>query len=129
MDSQATLERDRTLIGAIENLPAKLERALTVLSEVENSYFAHYPPTEAEFKVIAMNYTRIASFLEVVSDYICDTKEALDAAINEDYKTFRLARIQANPDLIRDYCTQNGGDCVTCSLVNYGRDCMNNPLP
>ena len=24
------------------------------------------------------------------------------------------------------YCTQNNGDCPTCSLVNYGRDCMNN---
>ena len=28
----------------------------------------------------------------------------------------------------KEYCTQNEGDCVTCSLVNYGRDCMNNPL-
>ena len=27
-----------------------------------------------------------------------------------------------------DYCTQNGGDCPTCSLVNYRRDCMNNPV-
>jgi len=25
-----------------------------------------------------------------------------------------------------EYCTQNGGDCSTCSLVNYGLDCMNN---
>jgi len=24
------------------------------------------------------------------------------------------------------YCTQNGGDCSTCSLVNYGLDCQNN---
>jgi len=29
---------------------------------------------------------------------------------------------------IPDYCTQNGGDCPTCALVNYGRDCQNNPL-
>jgi len=28
----------------------------------------------------------------------------------------------------KSYCTQNGGDCKTCSLVNYGRDCMNVPL-
>jgi len=28
----------------------------------------------------------------------------------------------------KDYCTQNEGDCQTCSLVNYGRDCQNNPL-
>jgi hypothetical protein len=25
-----------------------------------------------------------------------------------------------------DYCIQNDGDCKTCSLVNYGRDCQNN---
>lgn len=28
----------------------------------------------------------------------------------------------------KDYCTQNDGDCDTCSLVNYGRDCQNNPI-
>jgi hypothetical protein len=28
----------------------------------------------------------------------------------------------------KDYCTQNDGDCLTCSLVNYGRDCRNNPV-
>lgn len=26
------------------------------------------------------------------------------------------------------YCTQNNCDCSTCSLVSYGRDCMNNPI-
>ena len=29
---------------------------------------------------------------------------------------------------MKEYCTQNNGDCSTCSLVNYGRDCQNNPL-
>ena len=29
---------------------------------------------------------------------------------------------------IKSYCTQNNGDCETCSLVNYGRDCENNPI-
>ena len=29
---------------------------------------------------------------------------------------------------VKDYCTQNGGDCGTCSLVNYGRDCQNNQI-
>lgn len=29
---------------------------------------------------------------------------------------------------IEKYCTQNDGDCYTCSLVNYGLDCHNNPL-
>ncbi|MHB8172745.1 MAG: hypothetical protein ACYDG6_14645 [Thermincolia bacterium] len=26
------------------------------------------------------------------------------------------------------YCTQNNGDCSTCSLVSYNRDCQNNPI-
>lgn len=26
------------------------------------------------------------------------------------------------------YCTQNNGDCLSCSLNNYGRDCHNNPI-
>lgn len=29
---------------------------------------------------------------------------------------------------MKDYCTQNDGDCLTCSLTNYGRDCQNNPI-
>ncbi len=29
---------------------------------------------------------------------------------------------------MKDYCTQNNGDCSTCSLVSYGRDCLNFPL-
>lgn len=29
---------------------------------------------------------------------------------------------------MKDYCTQNNGDCKTCSLSNYGRDCENNPI-
>ena len=29
---------------------------------------------------------------------------------------------------MKSYCTQNNGDCSTCSLVNYNRDCMNNPI-
>lgn len=30
--------------------------------------------------------------------------------------------------MIKSYCTQNDGDCLTCSLTNYGRDCKNNEL-
>ena len=26
---------------------------------------------------------------------------------------------------VKPWCTQNDGDCSTCSLVNYGRDCLN----
>lgn len=29
---------------------------------------------------------------------------------------------------MKSYCTQNNGDCSTCSLVNYGLDCANMPL-
>ena len=29
---------------------------------------------------------------------------------------------------MKPYCTQNNGDCKTCSLVNYNRDCYNNPI-
>ena len=30
--------------------------------------------------------------------------------------------------VMKAYCTQNNGDCSTCSLVNYGQDCHNYPL-
>lgn len=30
--------------------------------------------------------------------------------------------------MVRSYCTQNNGDCSSCSLVNYGMDCKNNPI-
>ncbi len=29
---------------------------------------------------------------------------------------------------MKSYCTQNNGDCQTCALANYGRDCQNNPI-
>ena len=29
---------------------------------------------------------------------------------------------------MKSYCVQNNGDCGTCSLVNYGKDCMNEPV-
>lgn len=28
----------------------------------------------------------------------------------------------------KPYCTQNNGNCSTCSLVNYNRDCQNKPI-
>jgi len=30
--------------------------------------------------------------------------------------------------MIPDYCTQNNGQCWTCSLANYGRDCRNKSI-
>jgi hypothetical protein len=29
---------------------------------------------------------------------------------------------------MKPYCTQNNGNCKTCSLVSYNRDCQNNPI-
>ncbi|MFA6364590.1 hypothetical protein [Methanoregula sp.] len=29
---------------------------------------------------------------------------------------------------MKSYCTQNNGDCGTCSLVSYHKDCRNYPL-
>lgn len=29
---------------------------------------------------------------------------------------------------MKDYCTQNG-DCASCSLSSYGKDCHNKPIP
>jgi hypothetical protein len=41
-------------------------------------------------------------------------------------------RCGVNADLnmvVMDYCTQNAGNCETCSLVSYGKDCRNKPVP
>jgi len=40
---------------------------------------------------------------------------------------FDLDDLLEEPDR-PEYCSQNGGDCSTCSLVNYGLDCQNNPV-
>lgn len=29
---------------------------------------------------------------------------------------------------MKNYCTQHEGRCWSCSLVNAGKDCMNNPV-
>jgi len=29
---------------------------------------------------------------------------------------------------MKDYCTQNAGDCGSCSLVSYNLDCAGNPV-
>jgi hypothetical protein len=29
---------------------------------------------------------------------------------------------------MKPYCTQNDGNCPTCSLINYNRDCQNKPI-
>lgn len=55
------------------------------------------------------------------ADELDERKLTAEQAFNEDEGG---TLIQITPD----YCTQNGGDCGTCSLVNYGRDCHNEPL-
>jgi hypothetical protein len=30
--------------------------------------------------------------------------------------------------MIKSYCTQNEGNCTTCSLTSYNHDCQNNPI-
>ena len=44
--------------------------------------------------------------------------------IDED-EDFELMSLLEEPDR-PSYCSQNRGDCSTCSLVNYGLDCQNN---
>jgi len=47
------------------------------------------------------------------------------AAIDSDDES-RSARGQGYRDgFVPEYCTQNNGECQSCSLVNYGRDCQN----
>ncbi len=36
--------------------------------------------------------------------------------------------IYEQEDEEKEYCTQNNGKCETCSLVNYRRDCWNEPI-
>lgn len=40
-----------------------------------------------------------------------------------------MTRARENKKMdIPSYCTQNDGRCLSCSLSNYGRDCMNNKI-
>lgn len=58
-----------------------------------------------------------------------DVWSLCDACYKEAYDNdWALQPLDAPPHLINpkpDYCTQNNGDCETCSLSNYGRDCQN----
>ena len=57
-----------------------------------------------------------------------DEHELWMASIDSDDES-RSARGRGYRDgYIPEYCTQNDGDCSTCSLVNYARDCQNNPI-
>jgi hypothetical protein len=41
------------------------------------------------------------------------------------YDRQHAAMSAAGRDGMKPYCTQNNGECATCALVNYGRDCAN----
>ena len=57
---------------------------------------------------------------------VIDTSDRMPFC-DEDADEFDLDDLLEEPDHPA-YCSQNHGDCNTCSLVNYGRDCMNNPV-
>ena len=66
----------------------------------------------------------------------CPGRDQLVDVIARQYSDCTVARLESEPEIGQvvivisapDYCTQNDGDCETCSLVNYGRDCKNNPV-
>ena len=57
-----------------------------------------------------------------------EKKEKLISDAARAVELFGEDALEAYAKNIPDYCTQNGGDCSTCSLVNYGRDCRNVPV-
>lgn len=56
-----------------------------------------------------------------------DTKDGWNYE-NEDGETVNAVDRNEVVPVGPDYCIQNNGDCETCSLVNYGRDCRNNAI-
>lgn len=44
---------------------------------------------------------------------------------NVQNQVYKLMALRDN-EMMKDYCSQNNGECSSCSLVSYGRDCMNN---
>jgi len=55
-------------------------------------------------------------------------KRKMTTAFENEQHQEQLQASMGKRDRIPAYCTQNDGDCETCSLVNYGRDCRNNPI-
>lgn len=58
-------------------------------------------------------------------------RPVLDELIAQILIDVQMKRRQDMENLMKmkPWCTQNNGDCWTCSLVSYGRDCENNPVP
>lgn len=57
-----------------------------------------------------------------------ETSESDESKRDREMDEYQDVLDRCTGEQIPDYCTQNGGDCETCSLVNYGRDCQNNPV-
>lgn len=66
------------------------------------------------------------SHMELLEKVQVGEKDIFDlidgASVDYDFRT------EDGSPLTPEYCTQNDGDCSTCSLVNYGRDCRNNQI-
>jgi hypothetical protein len=41
------------------------------------------------------------------------------------HEIMRFKTFCGKESIMKSYCTQNNGDCLTCSLTKYGRDCKN----
>ena len=58
-----------------------------------------------------------------------DDEHAFWMSLSEDVTQSREDRGQGYRDgYIPEYCTQNDGECWTCSLMSYGLDCQNNTV-
>jgi len=66
----------------------------------------------------------VEAFFICLADYLEEPVMILEPIDDDE---FDLDDLLEEPDR-PEYCSQNGGDCSTCSLVNYGLDCQNNPV-
>jgi len=67
-----------------------------------------------------------SEIIKAMYHWLHDYYKGLNGSIGLDLKAV-FDREQLKPSL-KVYCTQNQGDCSTCSLKNYGRDCQNNKV-
>lgn len=85
-----------------------------VLEVSNHLIYAH--PVESDEEALAVREALTLQgrkFMQVVYCEIASVKGLVSAMTTNDKKA---------------YCTQNNGDCSTCSLKNYGRDCHNNKI-
>lgn len=64
--------------------------------------------------------------IELSDGYVSELFMSRTAAEAEAKNWDRVINIiEINDEQKKEYFTQNNGDCATCSLVNYGKDCHN----